>query len=148
MTPEALLLLVHAATTCFMAGLVWFVQVVHYPLYARVGVTTFTAYEQDHVRRTNWVVAPLMGLEALAAGLLLLHPPAGVDLALVWIAALLLAGIWLATFTLQVPRHAALLRSFDPGVHASLVRTNWLRTTSWTIRAALSLVFLVSFRPS
>lgn len=31
------LLLVHAAATWAMVGLVWFVQVVHYPLFAQVG---------------------------------------------------------------------------------------------------------------
>ena len=33
------LLLVHAASTLFMAGVIWFVQVVHYPLMASVGTT-------------------------------------------------------------------------------------------------------------
>ena len=34
---DVLLLLLHAAATLFMTGLIWFVQVVHYPLFARVG---------------------------------------------------------------------------------------------------------------
>ena len=33
-----------AAATWFMAGLHWFVQVVHYPLFADVGTERFIAY--------------------------------------------------------------------------------------------------------
>ena len=32
-----LLLLLHAGATFFMCGLIWFVQIVHYPLFAQVG---------------------------------------------------------------------------------------------------------------
>lgn len=31
------LLLVHAAVTLYMTGVIWFVQVVHYPLFSCVG---------------------------------------------------------------------------------------------------------------
>ena len=39
-----LLLLVSLATTIFMTGLIWFVQVVHYAMFANVGLDPFTAY--------------------------------------------------------------------------------------------------------
>ena len=47
---EAVLLVVHLAATAAMCGLIWFVQVVHYPLFAGVGDDGFTAYEQRHQR--------------------------------------------------------------------------------------------------
>ncbi|MCK6525129.1 hypothetical protein L6R49_27300, partial [Myxococcota bacterium] len=34
---STLLLLIHAAATWFMVGLIWFVQIVHYPLFSAVG---------------------------------------------------------------------------------------------------------------
>ena len=51
---------VHAFATVAMTGLIWFVQVVHYPLFARVGEEGFHAYEAAHARATSRVVAPLM----------------------------------------------------------------------------------------
>ncbi|MFY0528690.1 hypothetical protein ACN28I_37835 [Archangium gephyra] len=36
MPSTPLVLLAHAAATLFMVGLIWFVQVVHYPLFSRV----------------------------------------------------------------------------------------------------------------
>ena len=59
MTAETLslpVLLVHFAATFYMVGLVWFVQRVHYPLYASVGSQQFPAYEGAHVSRTSPVV--------------------------------------------------------------------------------------------
>ncbi len=38
------LLAIHAGCALFMAGLIWFVQVVHYPLFDQVGKAEFTAY--------------------------------------------------------------------------------------------------------
>ena len=42
----SLLPIVHVLATWFMTGVIWFVQVVHYPLMARVGAEGFAAYER------------------------------------------------------------------------------------------------------
>ena len=43
-----LLLLLQLATTLPLAGLIWTIQVVHYPLFAGVGPARFAAYHADH----------------------------------------------------------------------------------------------------
>ena len=49
-------MLVHAATACFMTGLIWFVQVVHYPLLGVVEAREFGAYHRDRsLVATNWI---------------------------------------------------------------------------------------------
>src|SRR4051794_17906237 len=63
--------LVHLAATSAMAGIIWFVQVVHYPLFGRVGNDAFCDYESAHRRLTTIVVGPTMVLE-LATGAILL----------------------------------------------------------------------------
>ncbi|NIP85737.1 MAG: hypothetical protein GTO03_09310, partial [Planctomycetales bacterium] len=69
------LLLIQLATTLMMAGLIWFVQIVHYPLFAAVGEGEFPAFERKHQRLTTCVVAPLMLAElATAAGLVYWRP--------------------------------------------------------------------------
>lgn len=122
-----------------MAGVIWFVQVVHYPLMARVGRDRFTAYSEAHSRLTSYVVGPPMLVEAATAGWLLVARPASVPLWSVVLGAVLVAGIWLSTALLQVPRHTAFGRGFDRREHRALVATNWLRTAAWTIRALLVL---------
>jgi len=130
------LLVLHAGLTWFLAGLIWTVQLVHYPLFAQVSRETFLAYERRHTARISWIVAPAMGGELLSGGWLLLAADAGARGPLVLGAALLIV-VWASTFLVQVPCHRVLGRGFDPAVHGRLVRTNWLRTATWTARSGL-----------
>ena len=54
------MLTVHLAATAAMVGLLWFVQLVYYPLFALVGPDGFVEYEHSHQQRTSYVVGPLM----------------------------------------------------------------------------------------
>ena len=122
-----------------MTGVIWFVQVVHYPLFAGVGETGFAAYEDRHAWLTTLVVAPPMLLELATGVALLWWRPAEVSLQEVIIGLALLGVIWLSTYLLQIPRHAVLGEGFDAGAHRELVATNWLRTAAWSLRAGLVL---------
>jgi hypothetical protein len=134
-----LLFLSHAAATWYMTGLIWFVQVVHYPLFAAVGRQAFSTYEQRHTSRTTWVVAPPMLVEAATAVLLFWLRPPGVSDWQLWTGVILVAAIWLSTALLQVPGHQALSNGFDAVVHHRLVSTNWIRTVAWSLRGLLVL---------
>lgn len=131
--------LIHLAATASMTGIIWFVQVVHYPLFAAVGPEHFAAYERWNTARTTWVVAPLMLLELGAALALLFAPPRGIPFSVTLTGFLLLAGIWISTALLQVPEHAILEGGYDAAAQSRLVLTNWIRTTLWTLRTLLAL---------
>lgn len=133
------ILVAQAIATLALGGLVWFVQVVHYPLFAGVPGEAFAAYEREHARRTTWVVAPLMGVEAVCAAILLAVEPG----ALTALGALLVAVVWASTFLVQVPCHRILERGWDAAAHRRLVRTNWLRTGAWSARGAIVVALLV-----
>lgn len=135
-------LLVHCAVTWYMVGLIWFVQVVHYPLFAEVGDQASAAYQRAHMRKTTWVTLPPMLVEALLVVLLVLplggQWPGWVELT----GAVFLAVIWLSTFLIQVPCHEKLALSFQPQIHRWLVASNWIRTLGWTGRGVLALLLL------
>jgi len=137
-----ILIKAHALATLAMAGVIWFVQVVHYPLMARVGQDTFARYASAHSRRTARVVGPLMIIEALTAMALIRFPEAAAPPMLPIIGLGLLMIIWASTFWLQVPCHRRLAQGFDPAVHRRLVRSNWIRTAAWTLRGLLALQLL------
>ena len=139
---DTLLLLVNLAATGVMIGIAWFVQVVHYPLFARVGEGAFAAYEGAHTRLTTLVVGPPMLAELATGVLLVLSPPPGVSPALLWLGLALIAVIWLSTALLQVPAHRVLERGFDARAHRRLVLSSWVRTVAWTARGILVLVVL------
>ena len=132
-------LLFQVGATLAMVGVIWFVQIVHYPLFASVGLEGFQRYEEEHQRLTTWVVAPLMLTELATAVLLIWLRPPGVGSGALWLGLGLLASIWLMTYTVQVPQHSALSLSYDPDVQQRLVLWNWFRTFAWTARGILVL---------
>ena len=136
---ENWILLAQFASTLAMTGIIWFVQIVHYPLFSRVGVEAFQRYELDNTRVTTWVVAPLMLVELASAILLLWFRPMDASMATLGANAFLIATIWLVTFVVQVPQHARLSVAFDAVTHYRLVAGNWIRTVLWTARAMLVL---------
>lgn len=136
------ILLLNAAATLFMVGLIWFVQVVHYPLFAAVGRDGFVAYHAAHSRLTTLVVGVPMLVEATTAALLLVARPAAVPVAAAWSGLALVGVVWLSTAALQVPLHGVLAAGLEPAAARALVVGNWLRTAAWTARGALVLWLL------
>lgn len=136
------LLLGNAAVVCVLVGLIWTIQLVHYPLFARVGAAAFSAYESEHIGRITLLVLPLMLAEAGFALLLVVAPPEGIPIWQVWAGLGLVAVVWLMTFFVNVPQHAALGAGFDSAVHQSLVSSNWVRTLAWSAHGVLALLWV------
>ena len=130
-------LLLHVASTLTMVGLIWFVQIVHYPLFSRVGRNSFCRYEMDHQRLVTSIVAPGMLTEMATAIMLVWCNPIGIETVTLWVGVALLVSIWLITYCVQVPHHATLVLSYDEKVQQSLVRGNWFRTAAWSARGLL-----------
>ncbi len=133
------LLLIQLAATLFMVGVIWFVQVVHYPLFDRADRTDFPAFAAEHQRLTGYVVGPPMLLELATALLLLAYRPHTVPAWQPWLGIALLAVAWGSTVLAQVPRHELLLRGYDEAVCQTLVSSNWWRTAAWSLRGVLVL---------
>ncbi len=131
--------LIHLGATLAMVGVIWVVQVVHYPLFSGVGADGWSAYEAAHQAKITLVVAPLMLAELVTAVWLVLDRPAALPAGAVMLGAVLVGLLWASTAFLQVPLHAALGGAFDADAHARLVATNWIRTTLWTARGGLVL---------
>lgn len=135
-----LLYLLQVISTLAMFGLIWFVQVVHYPLFELVDDQRFAA---THATRTTYVVAPLMLLEIASSTALLRAGwrPVFIPADEAWFGAALVVVIWLSTAFLQVPMHDRLQRHHSIADARRLVATNWVRTAAWTIRAALVMLW-------
>jgi protein-S-isoprenylcysteine O-methyltransferase Ste14 len=151
-----LIILIQTAATWYMTGLICFVQLVHYPLMNRVADDRWIEFESQHMKRTTLAVAPGMLVEAFtclgALAIILFATPTSTTPSATTLAhslpahatlALLLALIWLSTWTLQVPAHNKLAKGFDQRAHTKLVTTNWIRTIAWSLRAII-LTLMVS----
>ena len=140
-----LLVLLQLAATAYMTGVIWFVQLVHYPLMAGWPHDQFAVWESRHRELTGFVVIPGMVLEAVAVALLVAYRPRSIPAWLIGAGGLLAVGVWASTFLIQVPCHSLLSSGWDERVHARLVDTNWLRTVLWTLRLGIALAMVVPF---
>ena len=138
-------------STIFMTGVIFVVQVVHYPLFSRVGSESFRLYAAEHNVLITYVVLPAMLIEAGTAVLLLFQRPKQMANWVAWAGIVFVSLIWISTFFVQVPQHTILLSGFNENAHTVLVNTNWIRTIGWSIRASLMtwiLWKLVEFKES
>lgn len=125
--------------TLAMLGIIWFAQIVHYPLFAKVDPATFVPYQNSNLQRTVLIVIPLQMIELGTALLLVWKTPAGLLPLQVWSNLVFIMLIWCSTASLQVPQHYRLTKGFDIKGINFLVSTNWLRTIGWTLRSAIVL---------
>lgn len=137
--PQHLVLVAQLSASAFMAGVIWLVQVVHYPMFAAVDGDRSAGHFLTHQRSTAAVVMPPMLVEGITAALVALAPPPGVGRPAALAGLVLVGLLWLSTALVQMPLHARLGRDgHDAAAIARLVGGNWVRTIAWTARAALA----------
>ena len=119
-----------------MTGLIWLIQVVHYPSFRFAPAENFDQFHLFHSNRITWIVLPMMSLELLTA-LFLAYRLHGLWLLNFGFVIL----IWLLTVLVSVPLHKKLTNLKNDDTIKSLVRTNWLRTAAWTLKSLL-LIYL------
>lgn len=137
MANPLLWLIVNLIATWFMVGLIWMVQVVHYPLFSQVGEPQFVEYQRLHGNRISPVVGIPMLIELSTAVLLCIAVPDPLRRPMMVVGLILVAVIWLSTAFIQVPAHTQLSSGFNDQAHSILVVSNWIRTLAWTVRGLL-----------
>ena len=130
------LLLLQLVATAMMTGVIWLIQRVQYPIFLGLQTDQFSRWHKLHSLRITWVVAPLMILELATSGaLVFLNESYFLLHIFIFILTLL---IWLITFFISVPLHEKLSQNgFDSSVIYSLIRTNWSRTLTYSLKLLL-----------
>jgi len=131
-----LLLWLNLICSLLLTGLIWTIQVVHYPLFIKVEKMNFIDYLKSHQIRISIIVIPLMIIELIAAILLGVYPTSS-SVVICYMTLLLTIIIWISTFLLQVPLHQRLLNGYNKTAINKLVKTNWIRTIAWTVKSIL-----------
>jgi hypothetical protein len=126
---NSLLIHVHDLCVIWMTLVIWIVQLRIYPHFRSVRASEFRLFHERHCRRITWVVWPMF-VELLLCGMILYRfgPQTG------WV--IQMGGILLtfgATAFLSVPEHNRLGLGKDKRSIERLIRTNWVRTFSWTV---------------
>lgn len=135
-------ILLHAASTWAMVGVIWTIQLLHYPLMSRVPAVAFGDYVAGHQRRVVGVLALFAPVEVVSAAAV--GTVDGVP-AWLWLSSgSLLVAIWVATGAFYAPLHGRLADGRDERLLRRLVRANRWRTAAWTVRGVAAGAMLVA----
>ena len=116
--------------SALMTGIIWIIQLVHYPSFQYIKSSAWEAFHQFHTSRMRYIVAPLMIME-LASSFYLYYEMRSTGF--IFILNIL---IWLSTFLIQVPLHKKLSSAYSLKQSALLTQSNWIRTVLWTLKTA------------
>ena len=130
-------LLAALVSASFMAGVSWFVGVVHYPLFSGVGAGDGPAYHRRHSDRTTLVVVVPMVAELTAAAWIAVALPRGVASVAALAGLALAATAWLLT-VVAARLHGRLGDALEPGLHRGLLGVHHVRTAVWSAHALLA----------
>jgi hypothetical protein len=122
-----------------MCGVIWIIQLIHYPSFAYISQNQFEQFHTQHTTAMGLLVGPIMIVELIAGLWLMLTETNKYTV----IHLLLVLTLWLLTFLVSVPLHNKLATGYNLSAIENLIKTNWPRTLLWTAKAGLT-TFLVA----
>lgn len=130
-----LILFLNLAISFYMLGLIWVIQLIHYPAFLRIDPSQFSVFHEKHSQALGILAGSAMIAE-LIFSLMILFNGAWI-LGSVFLS--LTVAVWIATFFLSVPLHNRLASGYHQAVILKLIRTNWIRTGLWTMKAIVAM---------
>ena len=135
------MLVIHLIATSIIVGVIWVIQLVHYPSFHFIELKQYTTFQRFHMSRISFVVIPAM-LTELFTLILIIISMDQVD-PFIFTSALLLTVIWLMTAVFFSGVHQKLTLGYDQVVVEKLVKLNWGRTLLWTLRLLLISIYII-----
>ena len=137
------MLAMHLVLASIMVGVIWVIQLVHYPSFRFTDREKYVSFQIFHMRKISFIVMPVMVLEFLS-GLLLVLYHSNYE-SLLRISFILLLIIWLVTALFFAQIHQKLSKGYDETLVRKLVSFNWIRTLLWTIRTIIITYCLIGY---
>jgi hypothetical protein len=145
------LLLVHAATTLLLAGVMWTIQLTIIPRLARATPDTWPHHVRIYRGISRALFWPLVVIEGGSGVGVALLQPAGIP---PWLHGINLGLLLCAWITVPVVRYAVghgPVDRFHPDGFQRFARLNWIRVAVWTGRSVVVLTMLrlaATYQPS
>ena len=127
---------IHFASTAVMVGVIWVIQLLHYPAFHYIEKNNYSQFQKFHMNRISYIVIPAMVIEMLSGIMLVIINDDFI------ISFSLLVCIWIITFVFFTNIHQRLLSKYENTAVEKLVNLNWIRTTFWTVR--LLILFIIN----
>ena len=129
------LLKVNFISTSVMVGVIWVIQLLHYPSFHFINDKKYIEFQHFHMQRISFIVIPAMLIE-LASALLLAYFFRS-SLTIILLA--LLLGVWAVTFIFFTNMHQKLTNGYNQSIVDRLIQYNWSRTILWSLRLIILL---------
>ena len=140
MLPNNFVLLGHLIFTSIMTGVIWVIQIVHYPSFHFIEKELYTAFQKFHMNKISIIVIPIMLAELITGMMLFLDKSSKSPILIISFVILVL--IWLITGVFFSKAHNELMTGYQELVVNQLVVMNWIRTLLWTLRLLLLTCFV------
>ena len=140
------ILIINIFSAFFATGLIWTIQLVHYPSMHFVSRDKFELFHYFHQLRISIIAMPLMAIELITTIILFMQNIDNESSLIFKINLIIVTLIWFSTFFIQVPLHQKLSKGKKTSLIDKLVLTNWFRTVLWTLRSILIIFFLYLLR--
>ena len=121
---------IHFLSTSLMVGIIWVIQLLHYPTFHFIKESDYVEFQHFHMQRISFIVVPVMIIELLSGFMLVYYFRSN----LLILCLIILLVIWLITFVFFTKLHQSLLGGYDKIIVDKLVQINWSRTVLWSLR--------------
>ena len=130
-----LLFKINFISTSVMSGVIWVIQLLHYPSFHFIDDQKYIEFQHFHMQRISFIVIPVMIIEFASALLLAYFFRSSLTIILL----ALLLGVWAVTFIFFTNMHQKLTNGYNQGIVDRLIQINWFRTTLWSLRLIILL---------
>ena len=126
----------HIISTSIMVGVIWVIQLVHYPSFKYVNESDYIIFQKYHMSNISYIVFPVMFTELITALIILFFGEKSLFFVLSLICLFL---IWVITGVLFTKYHSILKEGKDLMIIEKMIKANWIRALLWTMRLIMIL---------
>lgn len=134
---EHINLVLALASTFFMVGLIWHMQIVHFPLFLIINEKQFHHYYVAHAYSSRWVIFIPMFIELLTGIGLFIWRPEPLKTWSLGVLTGLLVFLWLYTLLVMIPMQKNLKNEYSIDMIYNVTWANWARTVAWSARGII-----------
>ena len=128
--------MIHIISTSIMVGVIWVIQLVHYPSFKYVNESDYIIFQKYHMSNISYIVFPVMFTELITALIILFFGEKSLFFVLSLIYLFL---IWIITGVLFTKYHSILKEGKDLMIIEKMIKANWIRALLWTMRLIMIL---------
>ena len=130
------LIIAHFTSTSIMVGVIWVIQLVHYPSFKYVKDSDYIIFQKKHMSNISYIVFPVMITELITSLLIFFS---GEKSFFFMLSLICLSMIWVITGVLFTKFHSILQTGKDLKMIEKMIKANWIRTLLWTLRIIMIL---------